>query len=656
MLPIHRLAAQQRPSSSAFANANAHFRAFWKSKLATRILVIVAACLFVVIFLTSPYGSEYSPRFGHYAPWRTSAPGPDALKNIPLSEHPHAPLWASRAELVKDSFRYAWDGYEKYAFGSDELLPVSNRSTTNLNGWGLTIVDSLSTMKVMGLEDIYEKSMGHVRKLHFRDQRGVIPFFETVIRYLGGLLSAYAFTNDPELLRLADELGETLLPVFGTESGLPLFGYDPTAKVGAIGWSGASLLAEIASCQMEFKYLAHLTGKQEYFFKSDKVIDIMEREQWVAPGTDKPQGVTYQNIGNGANTGMWATRWDSKNGKGMGGELFFIPLLQHYAATVGGLADSAYEYILKGYLLSGRSEKRLLEMYLKSTRGVLANLFYVSAKRGLLYVTDNSGQRASNKLEHLSCFYAGLLALGVETLVPTGDMSHEEAELHRWAAEGLTTTCWLGYAETPSGLGPESMHFINNASGRKKTGAHTNDKPPETEEGKVKKWMSEVEKWKEGGRKGNGGLPPGVIRGKDAEAIRPPGTGTTGSLDRSVYDYYLSDSSWQSRPETIESIYIMFKVTGDEIWRERGWGIYQAIEKYAKTDSAYSSVPNVGNDKPGHAESMPSYFLAETLKYLYLLFTDRDPITFDKWIFNTEAHPLPVFEWTETEKARYNIH
>jgi mannosyl-oligosaccharide alpha-1,2-mannosidase len=50
-----------------------------------------------------------------------------------------------------------------------------------------------------------------------------------------------------------------------------------------------------------------------------------------------------------------------------------------------------------------------------------------------------------------------------------------------------------------------------------------------------------------------------------------------------------------------------------------------------------------------------SYFLAETLKYLYLLFDDTDSIDLKKWVFNTEAHPLPVFEWTDGERKAFNV-
>jgi len=69
---------------------------------------------------------------------------------------------------VKQSFLHAWDGYDKYAFGYDELQPLSNTSTTNFNGWGVTIVDSLSTMKLMGLDDAYKRAMVHVKGLKFK--------------------------------------------------------------------------------------------------------------------------------------------------------------------------------------------------------------------------------------------------------------------------------------------------------------------------------------------------------------------------------------------------------------------------------------------------------------------------------------------------------
>lgn len=60
-----------------------------------------------------------------------------------------------------------------------------------------------------------------------RPQReNFVPFFETVIRYLGGLLSAYALSGEPILLARADDLGKALLPAFNTSSGMPMYAVD----------------------------------------------------------------------------------------------------------------------------------------------------------------------------------------------------------------------------------------------------------------------------------------------------------------------------------------------------------------------------------------------------------------------------------------------
>jgi hypothetical protein len=87
-----------------------------------------------------------------------------------------------------------------------------------------------------------------------------------------------------------------------------------------------------------------------------------------------------------------------------------------------------------------------------------------------------------------------------------------------------------------------------------------------------------------------------------------------------------SDSYNILRPETVESFFILNKLTGDPIYREWGWEIFLALEKYSKTATAYGSVHNVKNtDGDGNIEDrMESFFLAETMKYLYLL---MDPDT-----------------------------
>lgn len=103
------------------------------------------------------------------------------------------------------------------------------------------------------------------------------------------------------------------------------------------------------------------------------------------------------------------------------------------------------------------------------------------------------------------------------------------------------------------------------------------------------------------------------------------------------------------RPETVESLFIMNCLTKDPIYKEWGWKIFEAFEKHTKVPSGgYSSINNVQDtSNPRMRDKMESFFLGETLKYLFLLFSeDCSIVPLDQWVFNTEAHPLPI--WTST--------
>lgn len=82
----------------------------------------------------------------------------------------------------------------------------------------------------------------------------------------------------------------------------------------------------------------------------------------------------------------------------------------------------------------------------ESATSIIDKLLFLSPKRGLLYVTDTVDGTPSGNLEHLSCFLGGLLALGTATIPGL-------PKTHLWAAEGLTHTCWITYADTATGLG-----------------------------------------------------------------------------------------------------------------------------------------------------------------------------------------------------------
>jgi mannosyl-oligosaccharide alpha-1,2-mannosidase len=98
------------------------------------------------------------------------------------------------------------------------------------------------------------------------------------------------------------------------------------------------------------------------------------------------------------------------------------------------------------------------------------------------------------------------------------------------------------------------------------------------------------------------------------------------------------------RPETAEALFYLHEITGHPIYREWAWEIFQGIDRHCRTNEAYGAHPDVTNTNRQPDDRMESFFLAETLKYLYLIQDPDHPIDLQKHVFNTEAHPLRMFD------------
>ncbi|RPA80068.1 seven-hairpin glycosidase [Ascobolus immersus RN42] len=103
-----------------------------------------------------------------------------------------------------------------------------------------------------------------------------------------------------------------------------------------------------------------------------------------------------------------------------------------------------------------------------------------------------------------------------------------------------------------------------------------------------------------------------------------------------------TDSRYILRPEAIESVFYMYRITGDPSWQEKGWHMFESTIKATKVKYGHSAINNVfaEPDQIHHSDSMESFWLAETLKYYYLLFSEPDVVSLDDYVFNTEAHPF----------------
>ncbi|RCH97230.1 hypothetical protein CU098_000627, partial [Rhizopus stolonifer] len=179
-----------------------------------------------------------------------------------------------RRKAIKQSFVHGWSGYKKYAFGHDELKPLSNKSKDPFGGWGATMVDALSTLAVMELHEEFQSVLPRINKINFKVNDN-ISVFETIIRYLGGFISAYELSErkNDVLLQKAEKLAQELLPAFDTPSGLPHHYWNPVLKEPD---NDRTLIAEVGTVQLEFMMLSQLTGNPIYGQKAQEITNFLD--------------------------------------------------------------------------------------------------------------------------------------------------------------------------------------------------------------------------------------------------------------------------------------------------------------------------------------------------------------------------------------------
>ena len=204
---------------------------------------------------------------------KTSAPG--------SNDSDSSRIWAPRQEAVRKTFIHAWSGYKKYAMGYDELMPLSKRGVDGLGGLGATIVDSLDTSLIMGLNDISSEAQNWIENNLAKriSEQGQVNLFETTIRVLGGLLSAYNLSEKPQIyLEIAKNLADRLLLAFTSSPTVIPFSdvilHDKSAHAAP---GGLSSTAEVSTLQLEFGYLSQISGDPKYGLEAMKVFEHMKK-------------------------------------------------------------------------------------------------------------------------------------------------------------------------------------------------------------------------------------------------------------------------------------------------------------------------------------------------------------------------------------------
>ncbi|XP_014791191.1 endoplasmic reticulum mannosyl-oligosaccharide 1,2-alpha-mannosidase isoform X1 [Octopus bimaculoides] len=460
---------------------------------------------------------------------------PEAAFRLPKSK-------SKRQISVINAFSHAWKAYQEYAWGHDELRPVA-KTYHDWFGVGLTMVDALDTMFIMGLNEEFKEARSWVEKHMILDINQDVNLFEITIRILGGLLSAYHLSGDEVFKQKAKELGDRLMPCFDSPSKIPYSDVNlKTKKAHPPRWGPDSTTSEVTTIQLEFRDLSRILNDPKYEVAASEVSNHIHRQP-------KKDGLVPIFIN--AQTGIFRNT---------------------ATITLGARGDSYYEYLLKQWLQTGKINNTFKDDYLEAVKGMQLHLMKMSEPSKLVYLGELLGGRHfSPKMDHLLCYLPGTLALGY---------MHGLGDDHLELAKKLMKTCFYMYNRMPTKLSPEIVYF-NMAPGAKEDL---------------------------------------IVKAVDAHNLH--------------------------RPETVESLFYLYQITKDKKYQEWGWMIFQAFEKYTKLPNAgYSAINNVKSiTNPGFTDKMESFFLAETLKYFYLLFAEGDAIIpLDKYVFNSEAHPLPIY-------------
>jgi ER degradation enhancer, mannosidase alpha-like 2 len=307
---------------------------------------------------------------------------------------------ARLAGRVREEFVHSWNGYKKYAWGQDALLPLSKKGT---NWYSkplvVSMVDALDTMIMMGLTAEADSTRAYIVAHLSFDQDMYVKAFEINIRMLGGLLSSYQLTGDERLLKLAKDLADRLIPIFKSPTGLPYV--EVNLRTGAVRGTKTNP-AEIGTYLLDFGTLSHLTGEVKYYnYAKNAILRLYERRSAIGLYGD---GIDCE-------TGEWtSTR-------------------SHISACI----DSYFEYLAKSALMFDDTDCATIW---EESHRALNTYLTDSTATGIWYgqVDMNTGKRTATTTGALDAFYPAVLVLASD--VPQA-IKLQESFFTMWKRHGL---------------------------------------------------------------------------------------------------------------------------------------------------------------------------------------------------------------------------
>lgn len=514
-------------------------------------------------------------------------------------------LWrqTGRQAAVKEAFERCWNSYKTLAWMADELAPVSGLPRNALGGWGATLVDNLDTLWIMGMREEFDQAVEAVTQINFEDTPSPeINTHEINIRHLGGLLAAYDLSADRRLLRKAVEVGDMLYAAFDTPNRLPIIHWDVHRALRQEEQLPEEVVStsELGSFILEFTRLTQITRDQKYFDAAHRVMARFDYQQ------DRSRLA-----------GMWPISVSGRE-DAIDGDLF----------TMGAEADSLYKTLPKAYALTGGRLPMYRKMYEKAMRAAASHSFFrpMNAENqdilvaGSVRVTMTQNGKPRTQLEpqvqHRACFTGGMFALGGALF---------NVPIHRQIANKLVDGCVWASQAMPHGIMPAAYETVPCAS---QTSCPWNEWH----------WKQEIRK------KANNAPEPNPTLDID-EFIR------THHLPRGFIA--LPDKTYNLRPEIIESMFVLYRISGREDLLDTAWELFESIQNATQVENGNAGLVDVTaeGEEMIHSDSMESFWMAQTLKYFYLMFSAPDALSLDKYVFNSGGHPLKLPQFVEEQEG-----
>ncbi|RPA84468.1 mannosidase MsdS [Ascobolus immersus RN42] len=490
----------------------------------------------------------------------------------PVTNHT---LNALRKSAIISAFNHSWTGYTTYAWGHDDLLPLSQSFSDSRNGWGATIIDSLDTAIIMNLPSIVWQQLAWIKTVDFTQTKDDedVSLFETTIRYLGGMLAAHDLLEGPyndllpaaereyalTLLKLQSKsLADSLSYAFSTPSCIP----HNHLKLNHQSWlrtDRTTMLAQAGTLLLEWTRLSDLLSLLTYTNLT------LAAESHLLNPVPINANLTVEPF-----PGLLGTTLSIRSGK----------FLNAHGGW-GAETDSYYEYLLKTSLYSPSRFPHLQEKWMQAVDSSIHHLLAHPSGHpevtmlGQYYKNETDGQGS-----HLACFAGGNWILGGYALKNNTILDY---------GEKLTEGCHYASLATKTGLAPEQ-------------------------------WLVDAQTH---------------VSPREAAFVKASG-------------FRITNPSYSLRPEIVESYYYGLVLTGKEKYREWAWEAFQSMEKECKVATGgYAGIEDVNIVGGMGMDIMESFWMGETLKYLFLIFEygDGERVSVkpeDGWVFTTEAHPLKI--------------